>query len=273
MLGLFKCEQEGSDRHRKQHQAEGIGAPLMPLRWHARQPRHQHERDQPDRDVDEEDRLPAEMLGEIAARHRAERIGGDRHRGDIALVAGTLARRDRLTDQCLRQRHQPAAAQPLQHARERQPFDGRRHRAAERRPHEYRDRDEHQVAAAQSVAEPAVERRRDGRRDQIADDDPGRALDLAGRRGNRRQGGRDDRLVDDRQEHGHHDRRKDRQEAAVLRRGRGCTLFVLVRPARHRCSVLMETRGRYEPKRPRRSRGRSMRQGQRHAQCVTLNAP
>jgi len=69
------------------------------------------------------------MLGEIAARNRTERIGDHCHRGEIALIARPLARRYRFTDQRLRQRHQPAAAEPLQQARQRQQFDRWRHRA------------------------------------------------------------------------------------------------------------------------------------------------
>ena len=115
------------DEQREQQQPERVG-PSSSARPATRfsQPAGERRRAmQPDRHVDQEDRLPAEMLGEIAAGDRAEGVGAHRDRGEIALVARALARRDRLADQRLRQRHQPAAAEALQHAGERQQLDRR----------------------------------------------------------------------------------------------------------------------------------------------------
>ena len=120
------------------------------------------------------------MLGQKAAGDRPESIGADRDRGEIALIARPLARRDRFADQRLRQGHQSAAAEALQHARQRQQFDGRRRRAQHRSHNEHGERKEHHGAAAEGIAQPAIDRRGDGGGDQIGDDDPGGALDLAG---------------------------------------------------------------------------------------------
>ncbi len=128
-----------------------------------RQPPSQGESAKPDRNIDQENRRPTEMLGQIAAGHRPEGIGANRDGGEIALVARPLARRDRLPDQRLRQRHQPAAAKTLQQTGERQQFDRRRDGAQQRGDDENAERGEHQAAAAEGVAETAVNRRRDGR--------------------------------------------------------------------------------------------------------------
>ncbi len=81
--------------------------------------------------------VPAEMLGQPPARHRPERGRHHERAGQIALVARALARRHDLAHQRLRQRHQPAAARPLQHAGRDQRQHGRRERAGQARPDEH----------------------------------------------------------------------------------------------------------------------------------------
>ena len=234
MLHLFERQQRGGDEQCKEKQAARIGAPRQTLRRRIGQPSRQRHRAKADRHIDQEYRLPAEVLGEKAAGDRTERIGADRDRREIALIARALARRNRFADQSLRQGHQAAAAQALQNARQRQQFDGRRHRAQQRGDHEDAERAEHHPAAAERVAEAAVDRRGDGRRDQIGDDDPRRALDLAGRRGDRRQRGGDDGLIDHRQEHRQHDRRKDGEKSRWLRPGGDRRLLLLIGLVRQR---------------------------------------
>ena len=172
VLNLLQREQRRRHEHREQDEPARVGAPSKPLHLRVGQPPGQRDRAQPDRQVDQKDRLPAELLGQIAAGDRSKCVGADRDRGEVTLVARPLARRECFSDQRLRQRHQPAAAQALQHAGQRQQLDAGRGRAQQRRDNENGERREHQPAAAERVAEPAVDRRRDRRCDQVRDDDP-----------------------------------------------------------------------------------------------------
>ena len=76
---------------------------------------------------------------------------------------------------------------------------------------------DHHQSAAERIAEAAVNRRRDRVGDQVGNHHPGRALDFAQTRCNRRQRGGDDRLIGDREKHRQHDRGKDGEK---LRAGR-----------------------------------------------------
>ena len=178
-LHLLERQDDGADEQDEQHQARRIEGGAAPVAGARVKPQHQKEGDQPERQVDEEDRLPAERLGEIAAGHRAKRAGRDRNAGEITLIFAALARRDGLADQRLRQRHQAAAAETLQHAGGGEEFDIGRERAEHRAEHEDRERKDHHPAPAERVAEPAVDRGRDGIGDQVRHHHPGRALDLA----------------------------------------------------------------------------------------------
>ena len=219
LLRPLEGEQQRGDRHGEKDEPVRVGPPRpLPVQLAVGQPPSQPHRHQPDRQVDQEDRLPAEMLTEIAAGHRPESVGGDGDGGDVTLIARPLPRRDRSPDQRLRECHQPAAAQALQHTGGGEQFNRGRQRAQQRRYDENRERHEHQPPPAKMIAQPAVDRRGDRGGDQIADDDPGRALHIAGGRRDRRQRGRDDGLVDHRQEHRQHDRGKQREKAGILRR-------------------------------------------------------
>ena len=145
---------------------------------------------------------------------------------DAERVRIALPRRDRFADQRLGERHQPAAAGPLQDARRRQRDDVGGQSAEHRGHHEDRQRHDHQPPAAEDVAEPAVDRGGDGRGDEIGHHHPGQAVDLAERGGDGRQRRRHDRLIDDREEHRQDDRGKDGKEAAARTGGRrGLRLF------------------------------------------------
>ena len=181
------------------------------------QPRRQERGDHPDRQVDEEDRAPAEIMREKSAGHRPERARHHHHARQIALIAPALARRNGLADQRLGERHQAAPAQPLDDPGERQHLDVLRQRAQHRRRHEDRKRHEHHALAAEHVAELTIDRRRHRVGDQIGDHHPGHAPDLADRRRDRRQRRRHDGLVDHRQEHRQHDRGKHAEEQAARR--------------------------------------------------------
>ena len=67
-----------------------------------------------------ENRAPADVLGKVGAEHRARRARQREDGGEVAGKPAALARRHVLADQCLRQRHQAAAAQPLHGPRDNQ---------------------------------------------------------------------------------------------------------------------------------------------------------
>ncbi len=185
-LGLLQCEQCRNHESRKPDQPERIRPPL-----HARgrahgKPTGKQQREEADRHVDEEDRAPAEMAGQVAARDRTEGVGADRDGREIALITRALARRDRLSHQSLGQRHEAAAAQALQHARECEEADGRRRGAGDRCHDEHEQSDQHQPPPPESVAQPAIDRRGDGGGDEVGHHHPGRPLHLAHVRSNGR---------------------------------------------------------------------------------------
>ena len=218
-LHLFERQDDRADEEDEQHQSRRIERGAAAVALARRNAKHEQHREQSERNVDEKDRLPAERLCQIAAGDRAESVGADRDAGKIALIAAAFARRDRFADQSLRQSHQAAAAEPLQHAERGEKLDIGRQRAKHGAHHEQRQRQYHHQPAAERVAEPAVNRRRDGIGDQVGNHHPRDALDFAQARGNGRQRGGDDGLIRDRHKHRQHDRRKDGQE---LRAGRGC---------------------------------------------------
>src|SRR6202034_3691368 len=103
-----------ADKEDEQDQAGRVERRAAAVALARRNAKHEQHCEEPERYVDEEDRLPAERLRQIAARDRAESVGAHRDAGEIALIAAAFARRDRFADQRLRQRHQTAAAKPLE---------------------------------------------------------------------------------------------------------------------------------------------------------------
>ena len=196
----------------EQHQADAVEHPGLLAHRPQRQPQGQQHGQQAERQVDEEDAAPAEGVRQISADHRAEYAGRHHHGGEVALVAGPLARRHALADQRLRERHQPAAAETLQHPRGGQHLDAGGDRAKQGGDQEHRQRHQHHAPAAVDVAQLAIQRRRHRGGDQVGHHHPRHPVDAAERGGDGRQGGRHDGLVHHRQEHRQHDRRVERQE-------------------------------------------------------------
>ena len=211
-LRLLERQQHRHDAGDEQHEAHAVEGPrLLAGRPGDETQREQHGNDT-QRHVDKKHAAPAEMMREIAADHGPERAGRHHHAGEIALVAGAFARRDRLADQSLRQRHQAAAAETLQDARESQHLDAGGRGAQQRSRKEDAERNEHHALAAVDVAQLTVDGSGDGAGDEIGDHHPRDALDSAERGGNRRERGGDDRLVHHRQEHRQHDGWEDAEE-------------------------------------------------------------
>ena len=179
----------------------------------------EEQRQKPERNIDPEDQRPVQMAGEEAAEQRAGDARRDEDRGEIGLIAAALARGDEIGDDRLRQRQEPAAAEPLQGAGNGERRHARRERAGDRAQDEDADADEQHDPAAVDVRELAVERRHRRRRDEIGRDDPGRIGEVAELEADRRQRRRDDRLIQRRKQHG--ETEPDESAAYFGRAGQG----------------------------------------------------
>ncbi len=170
---------------------------------------------QADRHVDVEHPPPGNRLDEESSQQRSGDRGDRKHRAEQAQVATALAGRDDVGDDRLCPDHQPTGADSL-HCAERDQLDHRLAEPGQQRPgQEDQDRGEEHGLAPVHVAELAVERRRRSRSQQIGRDDPGQMLEPAEVSDDGRQRGRDDRLVERRQEHPEHQRAEHgRQRAA-----------------------------------------------------------
>ena len=182
------------------------------------QRRREHdERDDADRQVDVEDPAPREVGRQEAAEQRADNARESEHRAEQPLVTAALARRDDVADRRHRPDHQAATAEPL-HAPEHDQFGEALRQAAERRAgEEDHQRDlEHDLAPVE-VAELAVHRRDRRLREQVRGHDPGDVAEAAEVADDRRQRGRDDRLVQRRhQQHEHQPGEDDPDAGAAL---------------------------------------------------------
>jgi hypothetical protein len=174
--------------------------------------RDDHDREHADGHVHVEDPAPREVVHEEAAEQRARDRGDGEDATDQPHVATAIAGRDDVCDDRLRADHQPAGAHTLEEAER----DQLVHRLAQSREHradeEDQDRSLEDRLAAQHVAELPVERRRDRGGEQVRRHDPGQVVQPAEVADDRRQGGRDDRLVERGQEHPEHQCGEDRAE-------------------------------------------------------------
>ena len=204
-----------ADGH-QQHAAEPVDlAPAVKHRDLAHLRQQQRQRGQPERHVDPEDHRPVQMLGEHAAEHRPADAGRDPDAAEIGLVLAALARRHQVGNHGLHDRHDAAAAEPLQAARQDQHRHVRRQRAQHRARDEQAQRGDDHGAAAVDVAERAEHRRHRGRGQQIGRDHPGQAGDVVELPADGRQRGRDDGLVERGQEHRQHQAHQDGADLAL----------------------------------------------------------
>ena len=165
--------------------------------WEQGQAEGEHRR--PDREVDEEDRVPAERARQDAAEERAERATPSGDETEEAHCLRPLSRRgEEGHDKRERDRRDDRAAQPLHRAR---PDEGRLRAceaAAERGECEERDADEEDAPVAEEVAEPPAEQEEAAEGEQIAVHDPReRARGEAEVRADRGQRDADNRRIED----------------------------------------------------------------------------
>ncbi len=144
------------------------------------------------------------MFGEHAADHRSQNSAGHPYAAEIGLVLSAFARAHHVGDHGLHDRHDAAAAKPLQAARENQHGHVRRDGAQQGAGHKQAQRDDDHGAAAVDVAQRAEHRRHRGRGQQIRRDHPGQVVNVVELPADGRQGGRHDGLVERRQKHRQH---------------------------------------------------------------------
>ena len=176
------------------------------------------ERGRPDRKVDVEDPPPGQVVDEKAAEQGADHGREPEDGAEEALVAAAVARRDDVPDDGHRHDQEPAAAESLQRAE----GDQLRHVLADpaqrRADQEDDDRRLEDDLAAVEVADLAVQRTRNRRREQVRGHDPGEMGEPAEVADDRRQRGRDDRLVERREQQHQQERAEDQAHALGLRR-------------------------------------------------------
>ena len=173
------------------------------------QPPDDGQADDADRDVDEEDPVPAGVIGEQAADGRAEDERQPEHGAEQALVAAPLGRAEQVTDDGQRDREQRAGTEALQAAED----DQLLHRLAQAgqggADQEDGDPEHQERLAAEQVGQLAVERDGDRGREQVDRDDPRVQLVAVQIGDDLGQGGADDGLVEraeeQREQHGAED--------------------------------------------------------------------
>ena len=183
-----------------------------------------------DRHVQQEDRLPAERVGERAADQRPDRDGAadrrpvDAERGAALAPAGEL-----LGDQGERDGEHDRAADSLERARDVEEGRVRRERAEQRGRREDRQADHEDAAAAEPVGERAGGEDEGRERERVGVDHP---LEVGEARAevllDRRQGGVHHGDVEQQHERGH----ADREQGPPLALHRGATLPAAPRPPR-----------------------------------------
>ena len=203
----------------QQHAAEPVDlAPAVKHRDLAHLRQQQRQRAERERHVDPEDHRPVQMLGEHAAEDRPADAADHPYAAEIGLILAAFARADHVGNHGLHDRHDAAAAEPLQAARQNQHRHVWRQRAQHRAGDEQAQRHDDHGAAAVDVAERAEHRRHRGRCQQIGRYHPGQAGDVIELAADGRQRGGDDGLVERGQKHRQHQAHQDGADFARRQR-------------------------------------------------------
>jgi hypothetical protein len=214
--------QDERGRGQGQHCRAGVVDDVMHTAEPARHLTGDHdERNQPDRHVDVEDPAPGQVVDEHPAEQRAHNARHAEDGTEQAHVAAAFAGRDDVADDRLRADHQTTAAEALDRA-ERDELD---HGVAEpgqnRAGEEDHDRGLEEDLPAVLVAELAPQRGRHGGCQQVRGDKPGDVRAAPEVTDDRRQRGRDDGLVQRREQHAEHQRADDEQDRAAAQTRQG----------------------------------------------------
>ena len=114
---------EERDARREQGQALQVERAAEPRRDLGQEAQGEQDGDQPDRQVDEEDPAPADLVDDRAADHRPEDRCEQHRHADHAHHAPHALRSGRLGEDRLADRHQQAASDALEHAEADQRLD------------------------------------------------------------------------------------------------------------------------------------------------------
>ena len=161
------------------------------------------------RSVDEEDPVPADVIGQEAAQRRPDQRADSEDSSEEALVLAPLGRREEIADHGQRDREDGAGAEPLEAARGDQLPHLLGQAGEGRADQEDADADHDHRAAPEQVGELAVDRTADGRGQQVDGHHPGVEVVPVQVGDDARQRGADDGLIEGRQEHGEQDRNED----------------------------------------------------------------
>ena len=131
-----------------------------------------HDPEHADRDVDEEDPVPVQVLHDQAAAERADRQRERRHSGPDPDRLPALLRREGGDDDGERRRVHECRADALHRARSDQEACARGEPARERGEREDREPDDEDAAAAVEVRELAAGDQERGERERVGDHDP-----------------------------------------------------------------------------------------------------
>ena len=170
-----------------------------------------------DREVDVEDPPPREVVDEEAAEERADHRRHAEDGAEEALVAAAVARRDHVADHGDGGHDQPTRPEPLEGAEPDQLGHVLAQPAERRADEKDHDRDLEDRFPAVEVAELPVQRAGDRRREQVRGHDPREVLDPAEVADDRRQRGRNDRLVQRREQQDEDERPEDQADPRWLR--------------------------------------------------------
>ncbi len=162
------------------------------------------EGDQAEGDVDVEAPAPGEVVGEVAAEQRPGDGGETEGGADQAHVAAALPGRHDVGDDRLHADHEAARADALERAEGDQLVHRTRPAGERGADDEDGDGELEDALAAGEVAELAVERQADGGGEQIGGDRPGHPVQAVQFADDLRQRGRDDHLVEGREQQGQH---------------------------------------------------------------------
>ena len=200
-LGEGEAEEDRDEGEDERHDAQIIDAHLPAGPTHVGQEAPDDgQGDEADRDVDEEDPVPGELVGQKAAQPRSQQERDAEDEAEESLVLAALGRGEQVTDHRQRDREERTGAKALDAAEE----DELPHllaQAGQRRPdQEQRDAEDQEWLATVQVGQLAVDRHRDRAGQQVDRDGPRVVVGALEIRHDPRQHRTDDRLVQSTQE-------------------------------------------------------------------------
>ena len=196
------------------------------------------EDDRAERQVDEEDPVPADRVGDDPADRRPDDGAEAEHRSEEALVLAPLGRREDVADDRERHGEQRARAEALDAAEQDELPHLLRQPAQQRADEEDRHADEEDGPPPVEVGQLAVDRAADRRRQQVRGERPDVDVVAVEIGHDHRQGRPDDRLVQGGEEDAEEDREQDLHPHAVRELDRGAVLDGRVRSGHDRRNLV-----------------------------------